>query len=201
MSVGASARTHDQRFYGVFEGIVTENHDPEGEGRVRLELPWYSGNEVTGWCRVGQLYAGNGYGSLFVPEVGDEVLVAFVHGDMRLPIVLGGLYNGLDRPSASRTSSVDQKLIRTRAGHEIVLDDTPASGSVTIATQGGHVVTLDDANRAVTVTTAGGNVLAMDDAAGSVSVSATARITLEAPQVEITGSSSVTVRGGQIALN
>ena len=57
------------------------------------------------WCRVVQPYAGNGYGAVFVPEKGDEVLVAFVHGDMRFPIVIGGLYNGKDKPPTARTAS------------------------------------------------------------------------------------------------
>lgn len=201
MTTRSRSRTTDQRFYGVFEGLVVENEDPEGEGRVKLKFPWYSENEVTEWCRVAQLYAGPGYGSLFVPEVGDEVLVSFVHGDMRLPVVLGGLYNGADKPPTSRTSSVDQKIIRTKAGHEILLDDSAGSESVKVETQGGHVLTLDDAGSKVTIETNGGNTVVMDDSGGSISVSALSRITLEAPQIEITGSGSVTVSGGQIALN
>ncbi|OLF10301.1 type IV secretion protein Rhs [Actinophytocola xinjiangensis] len=138
------ARSTDRRYYGLAEAIVVEN-EGDDEGRVKLRFDWFDGGAtVTDWCRVSQLYAGGGYGSVFVPEVGDEVLVAFVHGDMRFPIVLGGLYNGVDKPPTARTDGRDQKIIRTRAGHEVLLDDgekqiritTAEGGSVTVAADG-----------------------------------------------------------------
>ncbi|MER7049326.1 phage baseplate assembly protein V [Streptomyces jumonjinensis] len=169
------ARTTDKRYYGVIEALVVEN-DGDDEGRVRLRFPWFDQTTVTDWCRVGQLYAGNGYGSLFVPEKGDEVLVAFVHGDMRFPIVLGGLYNGADKPPAARTGGRDQKIIRTRHGHEVVLDDTAAQAAVRITSAAGHTVELDDQGRTVRITAAEG---------GSVTVTAQGDITLTAPKVTI----------------
>ncbi|MFI1888523.1 phage baseplate assembly protein V [Streptomyces jumonjinensis] len=169
------ARTTDKRYYGVVEALVVEN-DGDDEGRVRLRFPWFDQTTVTDWCRVGQLYAGNGYGSLFVPEKGDEVLVAFVHGDMRFPIVLGGLYNGADKPPAARTDGRDQKIIRTRHGHEVVLDDTAAQAAVRITSAAGHTVELDDQGRTVRITAAEG---------GSVTVTAQGDITLTAPKVTI----------------
>jgi uncharacterized protein involved in type VI secretion and phage assembly len=122
----------------VVEALVVEN-DGDDEGRVKLKFPWFDGGAtVTDWCRVSQLYAGNGYGSVFVPEKGDEVLVAFIHGDMRFPIVLGGLYNGVDKPPTARTGGRDQKMIRTKAGHEVLLDDGAKEIRITTA-QGGNV--------------------------------------------------------------
>jgi len=138
------ARSTDKRYYGVVEAIVVAN-DGDDEGRIKVKFPWFDGGStVTDWCRVSQLYAGNGYGSVFSPELGDEVLVAFVHGDMRFPIVLGGLYNGVDKPPTARTGGRDQKVIRTKAGHEVLLDDggkeiritTAEGGNVTIAADG-----------------------------------------------------------------
>ncbi|WP_043622498.1 phage baseplate assembly protein V [Nonomuraea candida] len=135
------ARSTDRRFYGVVEAIVVEN-EGDDEGRVKVTFPWFDGGStVTEWCRVGQLYAGNGYGSVFVPEKGDEVLVAFVHGDMRFPIVLGGLYNGVDKPPAARTGGRDRKVIRTRAGHEVVFDDAAKEIRITTAEGGDVTVT------------------------------------------------------------
>ncbi len=195
------SRTTDKRYYGIVEGIVVENEDPEGEGRIRVKFPWFSEDEISDWCRVAQLYAGGGYGSLFVPEIDDEVFVIFVHGDMRLPVVVGGAYNGVDKPPSARTSSVDQKLIRTRAGHQIVLDDSAGSEAVTVETAGGHTVTLDDAGATITVETSGGNRIELDDGSGTISITATTKLVLEAPQIEITGSTSVAVSGGQVRLN
>jgi len=127
------ARSTDKRFYGVVEAEVIKNAgDPEKEGRVQVKFSWFNGKMVTEWCRVAQIYAGNGYGSFFIPEEKDEVLVAFVHGDMRFPIIIGGLYNGKDKPSTSREDDKDQKLIRTKAGHEIIFDDTDSGKKISI---------------------------------------------------------------------
>ena len=73
----ARSRSTDNRFYGVAEGLVEDNADPEREGRIKVCFPWFSGEMVSEWCRVLQFYAGPGYGAYFVPEVGDEVLVGF----------------------------------------------------------------------------------------------------------------------------
>jgi phage baseplate assembly protein V len=149
------SRSTDRRYYGVVEAIVVEN-DGDDEGRVKVKFPWFDGGaSITDWCRISQLYAGNGYGSVFVPEQGDEVLVAFVHGDMRFPIVLGGLYNGVDKPPTARTGGQDQKIIRTRTGHEIL---------------------LDDGGKEIRITTAQG---------GTMTVTATGGITIKAPKVTI----------------
>src|SRR5262245_64193000 len=90
------SRSTDQRYYGVAAARVTYVNYTQELGRVKLKFPWFDQNMETEWCRVRQFYAGNQYGAFFIPEVGDEVLVSFIHGDMRLPIILGGLYNGKD---------------------------------------------------------------------------------------------------------
>ena len=99
MTLVARSTSTDKRYYGVCEGIVVDNEDPEQQGRIKVKLPWFDDETVTEWCRVRQAYAGNGYGMFFIPEVDDEVLVAFIHGDLRLPVILGGLYNGIDKPA------------------------------------------------------------------------------------------------------
>lgn len=172
------ARSADKRYYGVVEALVVES-DGDDEGRVRLSFPWFDSTTVTDWCRVSQLYAGNGYGSVFVPEQGDEVLVAFVHGDMRFPVVLGGLYNGQDRPPTARTGGRDQKIIRTKHGHEVLLDDTASQAAVRITSAAGHVVELDDQGKEIRITAAGG---------GTVTVSAQGEITLKAAKVTVDSS-------------
>ncbi|MCG0288572.1 phage baseplate assembly protein V [Streptomyces sp. PSAA01] len=179
------ARSTDKRYYGVVEALVVEN-EGDDEGRVKLKFPWFDDTTVTDWVRVSQLYAGGGYGSVFVPEKGDEVLVAFVHGDMRYPIVLGGLYNGQDKPPTARTDGRDQKMIRTRHGHEVLLDDTEAKAAVRIKSAAGHVVELDDQGKAIHITAAEG---------GSVTVTAQGDITLKAPKVTI-DSPSIDLGGG-----
>ncbi|MET7934174.1 phage baseplate assembly protein V [Streptomyces sp. NPDC005322] len=179
------ARSTDKRYYGVVEALVVEN-EGDDEGQVKVKFPWFDDTTVTDWIRVSQLYAGNGYGSVFVPEKGDEVLVAFVHGDMRYPIVLGGLYNGEDKPPTARTEGRDQKMIRTRHGHEVLLDDTRSKAVVRITSAAGHVVELDDQGKAVRITAAEG---------GSVTVTAQGEITLKASKLTV-DSPSIDLGGG-----
>ncbi|MGW2326807.1 phage baseplate assembly protein V [Streptomyces sp. NPDC001700] len=179
------ARSTDKRYYGVVEALVVEN-EGDDEGQVKLKFPWFDDTTVTDWVRVSQLYAGNGYGSVFVPEKGDEVLVAFVHGDMRYPIVLGGLYNGADKPPTARTDGRDQKTIRTKHGHQVLLDDTESQAAVRITSAAGHVVELDDQGKAIKITAAEG---------GSVTVTAQGDITLKAPKVTV-DSPSIDLGGG-----
>ncbi|UOX92723.1 phage baseplate assembly protein V [Amycolatopsis sp. FBCC-B4732] len=142
MTAMPRAMATDQRFYGVAPAEVVEN-DGDDEARVKVKYYWLDGgSSISPWIRVAQLYAGGGYGSVFVPEVGDEVLVAFFQGDMRQPYVLGGLYNGKKKPPVTHAGGRDQKVIRTKAGHRILFDDKEKQ--VTISTTSGAKVVLKD---------------------------------------------------------
>lgn len=152
MTLVARARSADKRYFGVAEGVVTDVDDPGKEGRVKVKFPWFDERMETEWCRVAQIYAGNAYGAFFIPEVGDEVLVAFVHGDMRIPIILGGLYNGKDKPPTFRAEDRNQKMIKTKAGHEITLDDTGGSEKIVIVDKSGdNSIVIDTAGNALTI--------------------------------------------------
>lgn len=214
------SRSTDQRFYGVAEALVVDNLDPESQGRVKVKFPWFDPGMDSEWCRVSNLYAGPDYGSFFVPEVGDEVLVAFIHGDMRLPVIIGGLYNGQDLPPSARKADKDQKMIRTKGTHELLMDDTPGDervrvktkgghvldlddtgGSVTAQTTGGHAVKLDDGGKKVTVETSSGQKVEMEDAGGKITIqtSTGASITLDATGVTIKAT-SVTLSAASVGL-
>jgi len=88
---------------GIVIGVVTDNSDPEGWGRVKVKYPWQEDNIVSHWARMATPMAGNGRGIEFLPEVNDEVVVAFEHGDMHRPFVLGALWNGVDAPPEPAT--------------------------------------------------------------------------------------------------
>jgi uncharacterized protein involved in type VI secretion and phage assembly len=142
MTAMPRAMASDQRYYGVAPAEVVQN-DGDDEGRVKVKYYWLDGGaSISPWIRVSQLYAGAGYGSVFVPEVGDEVLVAFFQGDMRQPYVLGGLYNGKKKPPTAHRDGRDQKIIRTKAGHQILFDDKEKE--ITISTATGAKVVLKD---------------------------------------------------------
>ncbi|MFL6126029.1 phage baseplate assembly protein V [Actinophytocola sp.] len=137
------AMANDKLYYGVAPAEVVKNDDDAAEGRVQVKYYWLDGGSSDSpWARVSQLHAGGDHGSVFVPEVGDEVLVAFFQGDMRQPYVLGALYNGQKKPPNAHKNARDQKIIRTRAGHQILLDED--AKTITISTAKGAKVVLSD---------------------------------------------------------
>jgi phage baseplate assembly protein V len=202
MSTVPRSRSTDKRFYGVVEGLVTQNDDPDQEGKVRVTFPWFDNDMISEWCRILQPYAGAGYGMFFVPEVGDEVVIGFAHGDMRLPIILGGVYNGKDKPSTHRDASTDQKVIRTKGGHQILLDDSKDSQEVKITTNGGHTVELDDQGQSVKIASSGGHAVTLDDQGQSVKITTSGgqSITLESSGAVTISALSVTIDATSINL-
>ncbi len=147
--------TGDQgRFFGVMVGIVTDNQDPEKLGRVRVRFPWLSDDDASHWARIAVGMAGNGRGLFLLPEVDDEVLVAFEHGRPESAYVLGALWNGKDRPPSDNGDGKNNlRMLRSRAGHEVVLDDTAGAEQVIVRDGGGKSsVVIDMANGRVTVT-------------------------------------------------
>jgi phage baseplate assembly protein V len=201
----------DRKLFGVFTGIVEKNDDPEHEGRVKLSFPWLDDVTITDWVRVVQPYAGPNYGAVFVPEKQTEVLVAFVHGDMNEPVVIGGLYNGDDKPPTYHDGTKqDVKMIQTKAGHVFRLDDSANARAVELTTAGGHDVVLDDQNKNVTVSTSGGHEISMDDrglkieikasgGVGKVTIDSTGNITFEGTDIQIKGT-AIELSAGQILL-
>jgi uncharacterized protein involved in type VI secretion and phage assembly len=193
------AQALDRRLYGVFSGIVEDNDDPEHEGRVTLRLPWLDDATVTDWCRVVQPYAGDGFGALWVPEKQCEVLVAFVHGDMTEAVVIGGLYNGKDKPATFHQGTQhDVKLWQTRAGHQIRLDDSDQARAIEIKTVAGHDLVLDDQNGKITLRSQLGHHLVLDDrgaqlelssigGVGKITIDATGNITVQGTAIKLTG--------------
>jgi len=180
---------------GVTEAVVVDVDDPAREGRVRVKLLELD-DATSGWCRVCQLYAGNGYGAVFVPEPGDEVLVAFAHGDMSRPVVLGGLYGGKDKPPTSRDGATDQKLIRTRGNHELLLDDSVGRKGIRLKTDAGHRIDLDDQAGKATLATASGHKVELDDVEGTVTVT-----TASGQSVVIGVAGAVTIHAARVTVS
>ena len=118
-----SASVRPSTIDGNVIGIVTNNNDPEKMGRVKLGFPWLAPFYETDWARCVQVGMGKEWGNLFLPEVGDEVLVGFEFGDARRPYVIGGLFNGktvasvaVDRGEGSRPVGADREA-RHRVAH------------------------------------------------------------------------------------
>lgn len=186
------------RWYGVFPAQVKDIKDPDGQGRVKISLPWVpdSGSgtyEV--WARVATLMGGNNRGSWFIPDVDDEVLVAFEGGDARRPFVVGGLWNGKDTPPESMdgAGNNDKKIIRSRNGVKLTLDDQDGQEKFIVETPGGQKVTLKDGPGSVEIMDSNGNSVKLESA--GVTVTASTKVTVNASTVEISAG-MVTVNAG-----
>jgi uncharacterized protein involved in type VI secretion and phage assembly len=179
----ADMPTEDKRIYGVAVAQVIDNIDLERQGRVQLSYPWFPGIEP--WARVATVSAGDERGTYFIPQTGDEVLVAFNHGDIREPFVIGSLWNGADRPPASDfTSPVTKRIIRTPRSHQIVFDDE--AQSITINTQIGHKIVIGPSK--IEITTHRNQAAIVLDNEGKVSIRAESRLELKAESILIEGS-------------
>ncbi len=137
------------KFFGVYPAIVQGLRQPEGEraSQVQLRFPWLAGGEdVAVWARYASPMAGPGSGVWFLPEVGDEVLVAFEAGDLARPYVIGALWNGVDRPPEEVESDAQGSVrsITTRGGIRITVEDVSGGGEVTIETPNGASLRLAD---------------------------------------------------------
>jgi uncharacterized protein involved in type VI secretion and phage assembly len=176
-----------KRLYGLYPAEVTDNKDPDNQGRVRIKLPWSpdsdKGYEV--WARLATLMAGPSRGSWFIPDPGDEVLVGFEGGDPRRPYVIGALWNGTDTPPElmDNAGSNLKKSITSRNNVRITLDDTTGQESVTIETPTGQKVVLRDGPGTIEVSDSNGNSIRTE--AAGITIRATARVTVQAIQVEV----------------
>jgi uncharacterized protein involved in type VI secretion and phage assembly len=136
------------RVYGVTIGMVTNNQDQEKMGRVKVKLPWLSEQDESNWARVVSPMAGKERGFYMLPEVGDEVLVAFEHGDVRFPYVLGSLWNGKDEPPEINGDGKNNlRVMRSRSGHAIIFDDTKGAEKITISTKDNKNAMVIDASQ------------------------------------------------------
>ena len=141
------------RMYGVVIGIVTNNEDKGGLGRVKVKFPWLSEADESHWARMAVPMAGKGRGAYFLPEVEDEVLIAFEHGDVRFPYVIGALWNGKDEPPANNDGKNNVRLIKSRSGHVIKLNDENGKETIEIIDKSGmNSVLLDTAKNTIILT-------------------------------------------------
>jgi uncharacterized protein involved in type VI secretion and phage assembly len=185
------------RIQGVTTAKVTNNEDPEGLGRVKVTYPFRDTADESSWARVVTEMASTEYGTFFLPEPGDEVLVAFEDGKIEHPVVIGSLYNGKRPPPYDNGDGNNEiRAVTSRNEHKLEFDDASTGGTVTIETSAGHTITLDDSAGSETVTIedkTGSNRMEMDSNAGEVSVSADEKISLDAKKIELSATKKVDI--------
>ena len=197
-------------FAGVAIGMVTNTKDPDGLARVKLKLPWLGEGMETDWVRVAVPGTGPASGVQFQPQIGDEALIAFEHGDPASPFVVGWLWNGKDKPPDANSDGKDRlQTIRSRSGHVIRLDDTQGEEKVEILVKGAASgIVIDLKTKRVTVTgeqdvvvdatkgklTLRGKTGVEIDSGGSLSVQAKG-------SAEIKGGPQLTLKAAQVHIN
>jgi uncharacterized protein involved in type VI secretion and phage assembly len=170
---------------GVVTAIVKSLDDPDKQGRIELQFPWLSDSQRSAFAPVAAAMAGKNRGAFFMPEVDDEVLVAFEHGDFDHPFIIGFLWNGVDTPPEPTPQN---RVIVTPGRHTLRFEDKAGAKKVVLKSSSGHVITLDDDAKTVRVATASGNLsFTMDDGAQSIVLSGGQRkLTMSGGTVEVT---------------
>ncbi len=182
---------------GVVVGIVTNNKDPDDMGRVKVKFPTLSssgesdGDTESDWARLVTLMAGGSRGIEFIPEINDEVLVAFENDDIHRPFVLGSLWNGKEKPpvpagqAIDGTGKVNKRVIHSRSGHVITLDDTSGSEKISIKDKtGNNLIEIDSSNNSVTI-----------KAQGDMQLEATGKVMIKGSEINVESSGKATVKG------
>jgi uncharacterized protein involved in type VI secretion and phage assembly len=199
----------NDRFFGVVVGIVTNNQDPDNMHRVKVRFPWLSQDHESNWARVATLMAGNGRGVYFLPEVEDEVLVAFEHGLIDQPYIIGSLWNGKDQPfESNQDGENNHRAFKSRSGHIIRFNDQDGRETIEIIdkTEKNKII-IDSSNNTITIEA--DSDIEIKSATGKLVMSATgielksqAEVKIEAvSNVDLKANAQVNVKGTIINLN
>jgi uncharacterized protein involved in type VI secretion and phage assembly len=192
---------------GVAVALVTQNQDDEGLGRVKVRYPWHHEPRESYWARLATPMAGKDRGLVMIPEVGDEVLVAFEREDLRFPYVLGALWNGQDKPPyANDDGNDDKRIFKSRKGHTLSFDDG-SQGVVELAHENGGRIRLTDDG--IQVEDNQGNKLTIDNRTGAIQLTGSGALEIKAATVsieatgtlELKASATLTVRGALVNIN
>jgi uncharacterized protein involved in type VI secretion and phage assembly len=195
-------RARNRRINGVVTAIVTNNKDEEGLGRVKIEFPWLSEDSEGDWVRVASFMAGKERGGFFLPEVGDEVLVAFEHGDIDYPYVIGVLWSSEDIPPETNQDGKNNiKKITSRSGHEIVFNDDgeQKKEKLEIHTKGGHKIILDDSagqEKIDIVDKTESNKITIDSVQKSINIESAMQLKIKSQTIEIEAGATMSIKAG-----
>jgi hypothetical protein len=213
----ASAALRSSKILGVHLAIVVDNKDGNGNPgyRVKVKLPWLSEQETTYWARIAVPMGGHDRGTYVLPEIDDQVLVVFEHGNISRPIVIGGLWSKKQEPvEVNQSGKNNSKLIKSRAGHRIIFDDKEGAERIMIVdkTKGNKIV-LDAVNKIVKIESNGdiaviakanviihANALKIGTSEG-VAGKGRSLLTHSAKSFSLKASSSITIGGGNTTIN
>jgi phage protein D/phage baseplate assembly protein gpV len=181
-----------RKIQGVVIGKVENNIDPEGLGRVQLSFPHLSDVNLSNWARIAVSMAGGNkktisWGTYFLPDIGDEVLVAFEQGDINKPFILGSLWNGEKRPPEVNKGLNEKKIIKMKSGMQIVFDETPGSENLLLQDKAGSMIKMDSTtgSEQLVLQDKAGSMIKMDSATGDVIIEAKGNVTVKGKEIHL----------------
>jgi uncharacterized protein involved in type VI secretion and phage assembly len=209
VETGPRETAHESGGYvkGVAVGVVTQNKDDDSLCRVKIRYPWHEKPRESYWARLASPMGGDDRGLVMIPEVGDEVLVAFEREDVRFPYVLGVLRNGKEKsPYVNDDGKNDIRVVKSRKKHYLRFDDG-AKGVVELAHEKGRKIVFDDSGFAVQDEK--GNVVKVDSNSGAMTIEATGKLNIKAATItiestgtmELKAGATLTIRGSLVAIN
>ncbi|HKR05907.1 MAG TPA: phage baseplate assembly protein V [Bacteroidia bacterium] len=182
---------HVFRSAGPQTATVVENHDSDGLGRIKVQFHWQEGS--TPWLRVSSPHGGGGKGMHFIPEKGEEAIVDFEGGDVDKPFVAGTVYSGAAKVTYSNAEN-DLKVIQTRSGHVIELNDKEGAESITIKDKNNNIITIDTPGNCITLKDKNGNNVMIDAKSNGINITAKGSITLSAMNINLIAGATVNVQ-------
>jgi hypothetical protein len=176
----------EKKFLGVVTGTVEDLLDPMGLGRVKVKLPFIDSADSSPWARVAVPMAGLAHGFYFIPEKGDEVLVAFEHGDVKVPYIIGSLWHGLAPPPLP-SPLAQTRMIRTPLGNQIVFSEEPPS----------IVITTPDLTHTVTISAAGIQIVSDTNLINLTPDG----VTISGPNLNLVSQGNVNISGSNVTVS
>jgi uncharacterized protein involved in type VI secretion and phage assembly len=200
---------------GLVEAIVVDNIDPDRLGRVKVKFPSLPEMPESFWARLMMPMAGQKRGWMTIPEKEDEVLVAFLHGDVQHAVVLGGLYNGVDQPPyANEDGANNLRVFQSRSGHRLTFDDTPSAERVELILHNEEIRVIWDSHNKVVSVYSGKDIIIETaetysvncsqfvlDASESIDMQTKTAQIKASETASVDGGTSLTLKGGMLTIN
>lgn len=190
---------------GLMIGVVTDLEDPDGEDRVKIRMPVINESEDGVWARIATTDAGDGRGTFFRPEIGDEVIVGFVSDDVSQPIILGMLNSSAKPAPLKAANANDEKGYTSREKMKMIFNDNEKS--LKIETPAGKKITISEQDAVIQIEDENGNKITMDssgitiEAAATLTLKGGSEVKIDAPSISVNGSGTTTIKGGLVQIN
>jgi uncharacterized protein involved in type VI secretion and phage assembly len=196
------------KILGFLKGVIIDNKHSDKEnkiGKVKVQIDSITEIFETDYINISTPMSGPDRGVFFLPEVGDQVLVGFLDGNLKDPVVIGSLWNKEDVPPVKNSDGNNNiKLIKTRSGHKLIFDDTSNDEKIKIITNKGHEISLEDGpdkDKIVIKDSNGSNSIELNSRESSISIISSQKIKLDAPNVEINANGNISIIANQGNVN